>query len=101
MMFFKAVENALGGAGPRPAAASQAAPMVENSDLIALAQARHLFKVLLILAAMLPAPAWSQKTPLAQVVARPSSRAIDLPGEFLPFLSVSLRARVPGTSTAY
>jgi membrane fusion protein, multidrug efflux system len=33
---------------------------------------------------------------LAGVIAKPVSRSIDLPGEFLPFLSVSLHARVPG-----
>ena len=33
---------------------------------------------------------------LAAVIAKPVSRSVDLPGEFLPFLSVSLHARVPG-----
>ena len=89
------------GAGPRPAAASQAASqaasVADNSGRRPERppQAGGL-PHLLFLAAVLAAPAWSQKTPLAQVVARPSARAIDLPGEFLPFLSVSLRARVPG-----
>ncbi len=34
--------------------------------------------------------------PLVTVIARPVSRNVDLPGEFLPYLSVSLHARVPG-----
>ena len=33
---------------------------------------------------------------LAAVIAKPVSKSVDLPGEFLPFLSVSLHARVPG-----
>ena len=33
---------------------------------------------------------------LATVIARPVSRTIELPGEMLPFLSVSLHAKVPG-----
>src|SRR5579863_3275494 len=39
---------------------------------------------------------WAQSGDLAQVVSKPVSRTIELPGEFLPFLSVSLHARVPG-----
>jgi membrane fusion protein (multidrug efflux system) len=34
--------------------------------------------------------------PLVTVIAKPVSRSVDLPGEFLPYLSVSLHARVPG-----
>ena len=34
--------------------------------------------------------------PLVTVIARPVSRSVDLPGEFLPYLIVSLHARVPG-----
>jgi len=34
--------------------------------------------------------------PLVSVIAKPVSRSVDLPGEFLPYLSVSLHARVPG-----
>jgi RND family efflux transporter MFP subunit len=33
---------------------------------------------------------------LAPVIAKPISRTVDLPGEFLPFLMVSLHAKVPG-----
>src|SRR5205085_1166587 len=33
---------------------------------------------------------------LAPVVSRPISRTVDLPGEFQPFLSVSLHAKVSG-----
>src|SRR5580700_7741374 len=37
--------------------------------------------------------AWAQD--LAPVVSKPVSRTVELPGEFLPFLSVSLHAKVP------
>jgi len=40
--------------------------------------------------------AWPQATALAPVIARPMSRTIDLPAELLPFLSVSLHAKVAG-----
>ena len=38
---------------------------------------------------------WAQTGDLASVVSKPVSRAIELPGELLPFLSVSLHAKVP------
>ena len=38
----------------------------------------------------------AQTTALAPVVSKPVSRTIDLPAELLPFLTVSLHARVPG-----
>jgi multidrug efflux pump subunit AcrA (membrane-fusion protein) len=41
-------------------------------------------------------PAWPQKTELAPVVSKTVSRNIELPGEFQPFLSISLHAKVPG-----
>jgi RND family efflux transporter MFP subunit len=40
--------------------------------------------------------AFPQPVELAAVAARQASRTVDLPGEFLPFLSVSLHAKVPG-----
>jgi len=40
--------------------------------------------------------AWPQTTDLVPVVSKQASRLADLPGEFLPFLSVSLHAKVPG-----
>jgi membrane fusion protein (multidrug efflux system) len=39
---------------------------------------------------------WAQSGELAPVVSRQVSRTVDLPGEFLPFLSVSLHAKVAG-----
>ncbi|HEY4365106.1 MAG TPA: efflux RND transporter periplasmic adaptor subunit [Bryobacteraceae bacterium] len=39
---------------------------------------------------------WPQAIDLVPVVSKPVSRMADLPGEFLPFLSVSLHAKVPG-----
>ena len=47
--------------------------------------------LLLLIAAM----AWAQSD-LATVVSKPVSQTIDLPAEILPFLSVSLQAKVPG-----
>jgi membrane fusion protein, multidrug efflux system len=38
----------------------------------------------------------AQTGELVPVVSKPVSRTIELPGEFLPFLTVSLHARVPG-----
>src|SRR5271166_48121 len=38
----------------------------------------------------------AQTVDLVPVVSKPVSRTVELPGEFLPFLSVSLHARVPG-----
>lgn len=40
--------------------------------------------------------ALSQAHEFVPVVSKPISRVVDLPGEFLPFLSVSLHAKVPG-----
>jgi RND family efflux transporter MFP subunit len=39
---------------------------------------------------------WAQKIELIDVISKTVSRSVELPGEFQPFLSVSLRARVPG-----
>ena len=39
---------------------------------------------------------WPQTGDLAPVVSKPVSKTIELPGEFQPFLSVSLHAKVPG-----
>jgi len=50
----------------------------------------------LAFAVLLPASGWAQSTDLAAVIAKPVSRNVDLPGEFFPFLSVSLHAKVPG-----
>jgi membrane fusion protein, multidrug efflux system len=39
---------------------------------------------------------WAQTSDLAPVVSKAVSRTIELPGELLPFLTVSLHAKVPG-----
>lgn len=44
----------------------------------------------------LAAAAWPQSADLVAVVSKPVSRSIELPGEFLPFLSVELHAKVSG-----
>jgi membrane fusion protein, multidrug efflux system len=41
-------------------------------------------------------PGWAQTGDLAPVVSKGVSRTVELPGEFLPFLTVSLHAKVPG-----
>jgi membrane fusion protein (multidrug efflux system) len=50
----------------------------------------------LLLAAALAWPATAPDGSLATVISKPVSRTIELPGELLPFLSVSLHAKVPG-----
>jgi membrane fusion protein, multidrug efflux system len=49
-----------------------------------------------ILTCLASAPVWPQKIELAPVVSKTISRNVELPGEFQPFLSVSLHAKVPG-----
>ena len=48
-----------------------------------------------LLLSALVAHGWSQTGELAPVISKPVSRTIELPGEFLPFLTVSLHAKVP------
>ena len=50
----------------------------------------------LCLALAFAAPASPQPAALAPVVSKPVSRTIDLPAELLPFLTVSLHAKLPG-----
>ncbi len=42
------------------------------------------------------AASWAQTTELALVVSKPISQTIDLPGEFQPFQSVSIHAKLRG-----
>ncbi len=49
-----------------------------------------------ILTCLVAAPLWPQKIELTPVVSKTISRNVELPGEFQPFLSVSLHAKVPG-----
>jgi membrane fusion protein, multidrug efflux system len=44
----------------------------------------------------LAAQIWAQPAGLVAVVSKPVSRTVELPGEFLPFLSVGLHAKVSG-----
>jgi multidrug efflux pump subunit AcrA (membrane-fusion protein) len=39
---------------------------------------------------------WAQTVDLVAVISKPVSRSVELPGEFQPFLSVSLHAKVAG-----
>jgi membrane fusion protein, multidrug efflux system len=49
-----------------------------------------------ILTCLAAATLWPQKVELTPVVSKTISRNVELPGEFQPFLSVSLHAKVPG-----
>ena len=40
--------------------------------------------------------AWAQKIDVVSVVSKATTRSVDLPGEFQPFLITSLHARVSG-----
>jgi len=57
---------------------------------------RFRYSYSVILVAVLGSSGWSQNIDLAPVTSKQLSRTIDLPGEFLPFLSVSLHAKVQG-----
>jgi len=46
------------------------------------------------LMSVLATPGWSQTDELVPVVSKPISRTIELPGEFLPFMAVSLHAKI-------
>ena len=52
-------------------------------------------KLFLFLVFALAAPGRAQTGDLVAVVSKPVSRTVELPGEFLPFLIVSLHAKVP------
>ena len=53
------------------------------------------FLVPIYILGLLAPPGRAQTGDLAPVVSKPVSRTVELPGEFLPFLSVSLHAKVP------
>jgi RND family efflux transporter MFP subunit len=50
----------------------------------------------LTVAALIASPLFGQSPELTPVVSRPIARTIDLPGEFQPFLTVSLHAKIAG-----
>src|SRR5579872_4916974 len=52
------------------------------------------FRIILLLVCVAPV-ALPQPANLVPVVSKPVSQTIDLPGEFQPFLTVSLHAKVP------
>jgi membrane fusion protein, multidrug efflux system len=54
------------------------------------------FLVPIYILGLLAQPGRTQTGDLAPVVSKPVARIVELPGEFLPFLTVSLHARVPG-----
>jgi membrane fusion protein, multidrug efflux system len=56
-------------------------------------QNRYVFPILVLITLSMRS-AWPQRSDLAQVVSKSVSRTIELPGEFLPFLTVSLHAKI-------
>jgi len=50
----------------------------------------------MLLCAALAVPAWAQTNGLAPVISKAVSRTVELPAEILPYLGVSLHAKVPG-----
>ncbi len=58
-------------------------------------QTKNVF-LMLSLATAITRPGWPQNSDLVQVVSKPVSQTIELPGELLPFLAVSLHAKVQG-----
>jgi membrane fusion protein, multidrug efflux system len=82
------------GAGQAlPPANGDTAPGLAGGSACPTASRRFL-RVLCMSA--LTAVALAQSSNLASVISRPVSRTVELPGEFLPFLSVALHAKVPG-----
>jgi RND family efflux transporter MFP subunit len=53
-------------------------------------------KISVLLLCLGAATGWAQTIDLATVVSKPVSRTVELPGEILPFQSVSLHAKFPG-----
>src|SRR5579864_8896612 len=53
-------------------------------------------RTIAILTSLAAAPIWPQNLEFVPVVSKTVSRNVELPGEFQPFLSVTLHAKVPG-----
>ena len=79
-----------GGSGERP---SEPPPL--RSGLFRKVKGADLSTALLLLLCA-TATAFGQTIELVPVIQRPVSRSVTLPGEFEPFMSVALQARVPG-----
>jgi membrane fusion protein, multidrug efflux system len=61
-----------------------------------MSRIRHLLPLMILIGGGFIKPAAAQTFELVPVVSKPLSRTIDLPGEFQPFLSVTLYAKVAG-----
>jgi RND family efflux transporter MFP subunit len=61
-----------------------------------MTRSKSTYIIVLIFTSVLTQPALPQATELVPVISRQASRIAELPGEFQPFLSVSLHAKVPG-----
>jgi RND family efflux transporter MFP subunit len=57
---------------------------------------RNTVLMLMVLVLSFTCLVWSQSSDLAPVVSKSVSRTIELPGEFQPFMSVALHAKLPG-----
>ncbi|HYL74120.1 MAG TPA: efflux RND transporter periplasmic adaptor subunit [Bryobacteraceae bacterium] len=53
-------------------------------------------KIFLLLLSVAAAIGWPQAIDVAPVVSKPVSRMVELPGELLPFQTVTLHAKIPG-----
>src|ERR1035437_8754299 len=72
-------------------------PLMAQSGADAPVRARPPGRALLpVFLALAFAASPRAQTALVPVVSKPVSRTIDLPGELLPFLTVSLHAKLPG-----
>ena|SRR5579883_2349813 len=65
-------------------------------NLFTRATQRHGVLILSLCLCVSVVNGFGQPSNLASVVSKPVSRAIDLPGELLPYLNVSLHAKLPG-----
>ena len=86
--------NARGSATP-----SEPRPSGSGAPGLMRIRSKHYFPPTLLVLVILPQAlpqASAQKVELVAVAAKSVSRSIDLPGEFQPFLSATLHARVPG-----
>ncbi len=61
-----------------------------------MTQSRVGLRPAFLVLALFAAPGWAQSVDLVPVVSKSLSRTVELPGDFLPFLTVSLHAKVAG-----
>lgn len=69
--------------------------MMRNSNMPGRRIACPTKGCILLAILLLPPAGWAQNGGLVPVMSKPVSRTVELPGEFLPFLTVSLHAKLP------